>query len=175
MDKKFDLEELRQVIRDSSPGTKIYIGTDSERFRKRGVWYADFTTAIVVHKDGNKGARVFGQVVRERDYDQRKDRPAYRLMSEVYKAADMYMQLADAVGDRHCEVHLDLNPDELHGSSCVIQQAIGYIRGTCQITPKVKPEAFAASYAADRLKDILEDVKRKTGRDFLVENEQIAY
>jgi predicted RNase H-related nuclease YkuK (DUF458 family) len=43
----------------------------------------------------------------------------------------------------------------IHGSSCVVQQAVGYIRGMCNVTPMVKPEAFAASYAADRLKEIL--------------------
>ena len=76
-------------------------------------------------------------------------------MNEVYRASEMYLQLADVIGDRHCEVHLDINPDILHGSSCVVTQAIGYIRGTCNIIPMVKPDAFAASYAADRLREIL--------------------
>lgn len=173
--RKFDLEEVRHHIITSTPETRIYIGTDSERFRRDRTWFADYTTAIVVHKNGKHGARVFGEVVRERDFDQRKDRPQYRLMGEVYKAAEMYMKLADAIGERYFEVHLDLNPNEKHGSSCVVHQAIGYIKGTCQITPKIKPEAFAASYAADRLKDVLEDVKRKTGKDYLIENESIAY
>jgi predicted RNase H-related nuclease YkuK (DUF458 family) len=76
-------------------------------------------------------------------------------MNEVYKASAMYLELYEAIGDRHSEVHLDINPDEMHGSSCVIQQATGYIRGMCGFAPKVKPDAFAASYAADRLKEIL--------------------
>jgi hypothetical protein len=76
-------------------------------------------------------------------------------MNEVYRAAEMYLKLEDVIGDRHCEVHLDINPDMIHGSSCVVQQAVGYIRGMCNVTPMVKPEAFAASYAADRLKEIL--------------------
>jgi predicted RNase H-related nuclease YkuK (DUF458 family) len=37
----------------------------------------------------------------------------------------------------------------------VIQQAVGYIKGTCNVIPMVKPNAFAASYAADRLKEVL--------------------
>jgi predicted RNase H-related nuclease YkuK (DUF458 family) len=36
-----------------------------------------------------------------------------------------------------------------------VQQAIGYIKGTCNVDAQVKPNAFAASYAADRLKFIL--------------------
>jgi predicted RNase H-related nuclease YkuK (DUF458 family) len=42
----------------------------------------------------------------------------------------------------------------MHASSCVVQQAIGYIRGTCNVIPMVKPQAFAASYAADRLRGL---------------------
>ena len=109
----------------------------------------------VIHRDGNKGCKVFGKAVFERDYDQKKDRPSIRLMSEVYKTAEMYLELAETIGDRYFELHLDINPDEMHGSSCVITQATGYIRGMCGVIPMVKPDAFAASFTADRLKDII--------------------
>jgi uncharacterized protein len=156
MTKDFDLEEVKEFIRQSSDSTSIYIGADSERYRGRDEqWYADYTVAIVVHMDSSRGCKVFGKVDSERDFDRRHDRPATRLMNETYRAAQMYLDLIDAIGDRHCEVHLDINPDEIHGSSCVIQQATGYIRGMCGFPPKVKPEAFSASYAADRLKEIL--------------------
>lgn len=152
----FDLDKVREFIRNTSNTTRIYIGADSERYcRKDGVWQADYTVAVVIHYDGNKGCKVFGQISSEVDYDRRKDRPAYRLMNEVYKASQMYMDLEESIGNRHVEVHLDINPDYMHGSSCVVTQAIGYVRGVTNITPMVKPEAFAASYAADRLKEIL--------------------
>jgi predicted RNase H-related nuclease YkuK (DUF458 family) len=64
--------------------------------------------------------------------------------------------LKDVLEDRDVEVHLDINPDEMHGSSCVINEAVGYIRGMCNVIPLVKPEAFAASFAADRLKFVLD-------------------
>ena len=156
MTKDMNIDEVRDFIQNSSESTCIYIGADSERYRgKDNHWYADYTVAVVIHIDGSRGCKVFGQVSTERDYDKRHDRPAYRLMNEVYKASAMYLELYEAIGDRHVEVHLDINPDELHGSSCVIQQATGYIRGMCGFAPKVKPDAFAASYAADRLKEIL--------------------
>lgn len=152
----FDIEEVRQFIQRTSDATKIYIGADSERYKDRnGVWNASYTVAIVIHYDGNKGCKVFGKVSTERDYDNRHDRPALRLMNEVYRAAEMYLDLAEAIGDRYCEVHLDINPDVVHGSSCVVQQAVGYIRGTCNVVPMIKPDAFAASYASDRLKEII--------------------
>jgi predicted RNase H-related nuclease YkuK (DUF458 family) len=151
-----NIDEVRDFIQNSSELSCIYIGADSERYRgKDNQWYADYTVAVVIHIDGSRGCKVFGQVETERDYDKRHDRPAYRLMNEVYKASAMYLELYEAIGDRHVEVHLDINPDEMHGSSCVIQQATGYIRGMCGFAPKVKPDAFAASYAADRLKEIL--------------------
>jgi predicted RNase H-related nuclease YkuK (DUF458 family) len=154
--KNMNINEVRRFIENTSESTQIYIGADSERYcGKDNLWYANYTLAVVIHYDGSRGCKVFGCAETERDYDQRKDRPAYRLMNEVYKAAQLYMDLAEAIGDRHAEVHLDINPSIIHGSSCVVQQAIGYVRGVCNITPRVKPDAFAASYAADRLKEIL--------------------
>jgi uncharacterized protein len=148
--KKLNIDEVKAFIEQQTPETKIYIGGDSERFKLNGVWYAEFTVVVVVHYDGCRGAKLLGEVTRERDYDQKKDKPAMRLMTEVYKVADMYQQLKDVLHDRHVEIHLDVNPDEIHGSSCVLNQAIGYIKGTCNIVPLVKPNAWSASFGADR-------------------------
>jgi hypothetical protein len=78
-------------------------------------------------------------------------------MTEVYKIAELYLQLHDVLEEREVEVHLDINPSEMYGSSCVINESIGYIRAMCNVVPMVKPKAFAASYAADRMKEILND------------------
>lgn len=152
--RKLDLNEVKNFIEEQTPETKIYLGCDSERFRVDGVWYADYILAIVVHIDGKHGCKLFGEVVRERDYDQKQNRPSYRLMNEVYKVSELYLKLSEVLLDRDVEVHLDINPDEEHGSNCVINQAIGYIKGTCNVVPLVKPQAFAASYAADRFKGL---------------------
>jgi predicted RNase H-related nuclease YkuK (DUF458 family) len=147
--------------------------------------------AVVVHIDGCHGCKVFGQVVREPDYDQRKDRPALRLMNEVVKVADAFSEIRSSMTsevdrrnlmlldqfdrgvitekecnqkielmmqklDKEMQIHLDINPDKAHGSSCVLQEAIGYIRGTCNVIPLIKPNAFAASFAADRGISLLE-------------------
>ena len=157
--KELNIEEVKAFINAQSPETKVYLGGDSERFQIDGVWYADFITVVVVHKDGNKGCKVFGGITRERDYDQQKDKPRMRLMNEVYKVAGLYIELADVLEDREVELHIDINPDEKHGSSCVIQEAVGYVRGMCNIVPMVKPRAWAASYAADRYKDAIWNAK----------------
>jgi predicted RNase H-related nuclease YkuK (DUF458 family) len=149
----FDIEEVRQYIMNSSHESKIYIGGDSERIKlPNGKWVADYATVVVIHIDGKHGAKIFGEVTREPDFDHKIARPSLRLMNEVYKVQNLYSQLQEVIGYRHCEIHLDLNPDERHGSSCVVTQAVGYILGTCNIKAQVKPNAFAASIAADRFK-----------------------
>ena len=152
--RKFDIDAIKEFIDAQSPETRIYIGVDSERIKIGKVWHADYTSVIVVHVDGKHGCKLFGEVVRERDYDQKANRPNTRLMTEVYKVSELYLKLADVLEDRQVEVHLDINPNEHHASSNVVSQAIGYIRGTCNVVPLVKPDAFAASYAADRFKGL---------------------
>jgi predicted RNase H-related nuclease YkuK (DUF458 family) len=152
--KKLDLDQVAEFIRAQSPETKIYLGCDSERLRIDGAWHADYVLAIVVHINGNNGCKIFGEVHRERVWDQKVSKPAMRLMTEVYKVSELYLKLAEVLEGRDVEVHLDINPDEMHGSSCVVSQAIGYIKGTCNVIPFVKPYAFAASYAADRFKGL---------------------
>ena len=149
-----DVDQVEKFIAAQGPGTKIYLGADSERFRESRVWWAEYTTVVVVHINGKHGCKIFGEVDRERDYDPRGDKPSMRLMNEVYRVSELFQRLAPVLADRPVEVHLDINPNEMHASSCVVQQAIGYIRGTCNVIPMVKPQAFAASYAADRLRGL---------------------
>lgn len=155
MRKAIDIDEVKAFIMAQSPETKVYIGGDSERFLLGKDWYADYIMVVVVHINGNNGCKIFGEVQRERDWDQKRDKPRMRLMNEVYKIADLYLKLHDVLEDREVEVHLDINPNEMHGSSCVINEAVGYIKGMCNVVPMVKPKAFAASYAADRYKSYM--------------------
>ena len=153
--KKLNISEVKAFIEAQSPETKIYIGADSERFKRDNKWYADYTLAIVVHIDGCHGCKIFGEVQTEIDYDAKSSKPSMLLMNEVYKVAELYHKIVDAIGEKEVQIHLDINPDILYNSSVVIQQAVGYIKGTCNVVPMVKPNAFAASYAADRLKEVL--------------------
>ena len=156
-----DLQEIRNFVDTLSDATKIYVGCDSERFRIDGVWHAKYIKVVVVHIDGNHGCRMYGETTVERDYDKKVARPAYRMMQEVYKVAELYLKLAPMFDDREIEIHLDINPNLLHGSSCVVDQAIGYIKGTCNVVPMVKPKAWAGSYCADRYESIMTLVNSK--------------
>jgi predicted RNase H-related nuclease YkuK (DUF458 family) len=152
---KIDIDVVKDFIEAQSPETKVYLGVDSERLKIDGVWHADYCLAIVIHIDGKHGCKVFGEVIRERDWDNKPDRPIQRLMTETYKIAELFLKLEDVLVGRDFQIHLDLNKSEEHGSSCAVQQAIGYIRGVCNVTPHIKPDAPAASFAADRLKAII--------------------
>jgi uncharacterized protein len=148
--RKFNFVEIKAYIDAQSEASKIYIGCDSVSYKRNGTWYADFYKVVVVHIDGCHGCKIFGEIQTEVDYNHNKKKPSYRLMNECYKVAELYLTLADLTG-RDIEVHLDLNPKKKYASNLIVEQAIGYIKGTCNVVPLVKPNAFAASYAADRL------------------------
>lgn len=161
--RKLDLVQLREFLLKQGPETRLYIGCDSKRFKVKGEWFADYITVVVVHFDGCHGSTIFGEIERKKDHDQKLNRPFSRMVQEAQCAIDMYKALEDILIETgfDAEVHLDINPDKLHGSSCAVQAAIGMVKGTCYVTPLIKPNSFAASYAADRYTQISSRKKRQ--------------
>lgn len=139
--------EVKQAIADSSHSTKVYIGCDSKVTRRKHV---KFCTVVILHIDGKHGGHIFSKIETEKFYGSKK-LPSMRLMQEVQKVVEMGWELQDVIGDRHFEVHLDLNTSTKFKSNSVVKEACGYVLGCLNITPKLKPEAFAASSAADAL------------------------
>lgn len=146
---KDQIENLVELLEDLNEDTKIYLGCDSVRFKKDGRRFAKFATVCVVHMNGNKGCRVFRHRSVEADYDVKKNRPSMRLMNEVMKVAELYVQLTPFIDEYEVEIHLDISTDPINGSNCVATQAAGYILGVTGVTPKLKPDAFCASACAD--------------------------
>ena len=147
-----DMEAVRGLLRSLNTETKIYFGCDSTRFKIKGRWFAEFTTVLVVHKNGRHGCKIFARVDREQDFDQKASRPFNRMMNEATRVAELYLEYEDLVyefGLEH-EIHLDINKDDIHGSSIAVKAASGYVQGICNVIPILKPTAYAASYAADR-------------------------
>ena len=153
MKSEINFVDILAYLEKCDSRTKIYVGCDSERILSQGRFYADYTSVLVVHVNGNNGCKIFSETVRELDYDNQK-KPYTRLMNEVYKVADLYKKTLLAVGDLNIEVHLDINSSDQHFSNNVVSQAIGYIRGVCNVEPMIKPMAWAATCAADRAKSI---------------------
>lgn len=143
------ITDLVDLLYGLDTNTKIYIGTDSVRFRENGRWFAKYASVCVVHMNGKNGCRVFKHRSIEADYDLKKNRPSMRLMNEVMKSCELYNQLAPFIDEFDVEIHCDINTDIKHGSNCVASQAAGYVLGVCGLEAKLKPEAFAASFAGD--------------------------
>jgi uncharacterized protein len=146
------IEDLVELLYKLNNGTKIYIGTDSVRFRQDGRWFAKYCSVCVVHMNGKNGCRVFKHRSIEPDYDLKKNRPSMRLMNEVVKSCELYTQLAPFIDEFDVEIHMDVNTDPKHGSNCVATQAAGYALGVTGLHEdqiKLKPAAFAASFGAD--------------------------
>jgi len=141
------LNELKQAIRNSSLTTKIYIGCDSKRNSKGSVKYA---TVVVLHINGKNGGQLFSFITNEQEYNKPQS-PKMRLLNEAYKAVEIATQIIDDIGDRHFELHLDLNTNPKHKSNLAVKEALGFVLGSLGINAKLKPHAFAASCAADKL------------------------
>ena len=139
------IEEAKQAILDSSQESSVYIGCDSIRFRKNKIWYAKYSTVVIVHMDSKKGCRRFHESIDMPDYGNLKQ----RLLTEVQHAVSTATEIIDVLGDRHMEIHLDINPNPKHKSSIAVKEALGWVKGSLGIDAKIKPSAFAATHAAD--------------------------
>ena len=141
------IEEAKKAIIESSAQSSVYIGCDSIRFRKKNQWYAKYSTVIIVHRDTKKGGRIFHSSVDMPDYGNLKQ----RLLMEVQLAVTTATEIIDVVGDRHFEIHLDINPNPNHKSSVAVKEALGWVKGSLGMDAKIKPDSFAATHAADHV------------------------
>ena len=139
------IEEAKKAILDSSQSSSIYIGCDSIRFRKNKQWYAKYSTVVIVHMDSKKGCRLFHESIDMPDYGNLKQ----RLLTEVQHAVATATEIIDVIGDRHLEIHLDINSDPKHKSSVAVKEALGWVKGSLGLDAKITPSAFAATHAAD--------------------------
>ena len=139
------IEEAKQAILDSSKESSVYIGCDSIRFRKNKQWYAKYSTVIIVHMDSKRGCKLFHSSTDMPDYGNLKQ----RLLTEVQMAVSTATEIIDVIGDRHMEIHLDINPNPKHKSSVAVKEALGWVKGSLGLDAKIKPSSFAATHAAD--------------------------
>lgn len=148
-----EIEEIKTYLENASEDSKIYLGADSQKVKRNGIWYANFAIVLVVHIAGKHGCKIFGFKDRQRIFDA-PAKQRMRLMAEVYHVVELYNKLADGLDEFanfECEIHLDVNSDPKWGSNVVMKEAMGYVLGLTSISAKIKPDAFAASYAADWL------------------------
>lgn len=138
-------EEAKRAILDSSSESSVYVGADSIRFKKKGVWYARYSTVVILHMDSKKGCRLFHTSTDLPDYGNLKQ----RLLNEVQFAVIAASEIIEVIGNRHLEVHIDINSNPKHKSNVAVKEAIGWVRGSLGLEAKIKPHSWAASHAAD--------------------------
>lgn len=153
LEKLFDEELARNYI------LKVSIGTDSQKSGAKGNY--KFATVIVIETSEDLGGGTIvgrgAMVISATYYNQfkslRTDKELVneRMVFEVSKSVEIAYELAPLLDlyDIPMEIHADINPDPMYDSNKALQHAIGYILGM-GYSFKVKPDAFAASNAADR-------------------------
>jgi predicted RNase H-related nuclease YkuK (DUF458 family) len=144
------IDQAKEAILSSSPESSVYIGCDSKRFKRKGIWHARYMTVIIVHKDSSKGCQLFHDSQVLQDWSPDKS-PKQRLLNEVMFCVNAALEVRDVIGERHYEVHLDINPNQKYKSYAAVKEACGYVMGNLGIEAKIKPDAFAAMHAADHL------------------------
>ena len=151
--KKMDLEKVKAYIDAQSPETSVYLGCDSERVKVDGVWYADYALAVVVHIDSCHGCKIFGEVQRERDWDQRSDKPSMRLMNEVYKVSELFQKMSDVLEDRLVEVHVDFNQPIFQHIAHLLEQFANLVdfihQSHARFVAALIPIAFSLHFTKD--------------------------
>ena len=142
----FNIDYIKEFIL-SHPDSKVYLGVDSQRVRKKRVRFA---VVVAVHYNNNNGAKIFHNITYEKITDAKLSRPFMRMMTEVNKVTELYTLLEDVLIDRDFEIHLDISANEKHGSNVAHGYAKGVVWGTVGIEPTFKPNSWCASTCADK-------------------------
>jgi len=144
---RFNLKEVKEFIKNNS-NSKIYFGCDSIKLKKN----VKFATVVCIHYEGHKGAKIFGKITYKNIIDNNLSKPINRMIEEVNCIINIYSQLEETLINRieDVSIHLDINPNKNAGSNIAYGAAKGMIEGIIGLEPIFKPEAFSASFAADR-------------------------
>lgn len=148
------MKRANDLIMNAPANSKVYVGADSVRTKKRGKWRARYCGIVIIHIAGNKGGQVAYWVEEHDDYSTTKN-PKQRLLHEANVAIQGVDGVIDACLEKDfpLEVHLDLNPDPgrngKNKSNAAVKEACGWVLSSTGIDPFIKPKAWAASRAAD--------------------------
>jgi predicted RNase H-related nuclease YkuK (DUF458 family) len=156
-----DYEKVREYIKNSSPNSVVMIGCDSVRLKKKGKMHARYSAVVCIRRATGEGddimyhgSKVFGASVVLPDYGKvirsgKMKNLKQRLMQEVAFALEVFNNVWEAIGDRPFEIHLDISSRPECESHVALQEARGFVLGMTGYEPEVKPDALAASFAAD--------------------------
>lgn len=161
--KKIDgtkIENLSQYVKDyisNYPGQyEIFIGTDSQRIRKKNTVL--FAMVVCLYRK-HKGAHII--FAKHKRTDKMLKDKLIRLRTEVGYSIDIanyFMENDVLYNPDIMTIHIDISPEKKNASNLIYQEAIGWVKGMGFLV-EAKPNSPAASYCAD----------------WLVKNKNIAY
>ncbi len=137
---------VNEYVRNN-PDTEIQIGCDSQPIG--GV--INYALVLVLYNKGKGGHVLYTKIHVKREKGiKNKTQDFIKLWREV----ELSLALAEYLRMSGCKkvkyIDLDLNPDPTFYSNTVLRSSLGYVT-SMGYEPRCKPDAFSASYAADRL------------------------
>lgn len=124
-------------------GAMFFIGTDSQNYSKRKVCV--FTTALIAYHMGKGGA-----IIIHRDKVPHMESLRQRLLMEAMRSLETAWFVNIKIPDKSfIGVHLDVNQSLKYKSGQYKDELVGLIVAQ-GFSCKTKPDAFAASFAADK-------------------------
>lgn len=136
-----DLVEYIQKYLQEYPNTDIYIGCDSQNFKRT----TSYAIVIVLHDLGKGGHILYSKESMPRIHDK-----FTRLWKEVEKSIETAEYLKENNIKKPAYIDLDLNPDIKYQSNKILQAALGYVE-SMGYKARCKPDAMSASHVADAL------------------------
>jgi hypothetical protein len=138
-------EIIRFIKADNKRSYKIIIGTDSEQLANK---YADFVTAVVVHRVGN-GGRYFWRRIQEGKFHTLRDRIIREVIVSLNIAKEILSELKKEGANLAWEFEIHADISETGATKTLIQEVVSMIRAN-HFEAKTKPESYAATKVADR-------------------------
>ena len=158
------LQNLFDEQMEKNRTLKVSIGTDSQKIK--GTLYKFATVILITATEDLGGGVIWGRggmiisstynhdfMKKDSGDGRKRDKELVneRMVFEVGKSIEVATEIAELldVYEIPLEIHADINPNPKHDSNKALQSAVGYILGM-GYEFKIKPEAWAASTAADR-------------------------
>lgn len=133
--------DIHEFVREASRnGQAVHIGTDSLQTGR----HTQFVTVVAILTPTKGGRAAYSREVVPRITSLRE-----RLLKETYRSVELGLSMTNLVpGD--LSIHIDANPVLRHKSSQYVQELVGLVVGQ-GFRALIKPDAWAASHAADHV------------------------
>ncbi len=128
--------QLKDWLKENfKEGNELHIGTDSIQLKN----HTQFITVVIIINPTKGGRVLYSRLITPRI-----NALHQRLMREVWESVSLAMDLDIPT----TAIHVDANPNENHLSSKYVKALAGMVVGN-GFAVKIKPEAWAATAAAD--------------------------